>query len=273
MCIRDRYFNSELSQLLVKKYSKPDLIITNNVYAHVPNINDFTRGIKNLLKDDGVWTLEFPYLKNLLELNQFDTIYHEHYYYFSLHAIDSIFRYHELKIFDVEELPSHGGSLRLFITHSSNRSHHVTDKFSELMNQENIYGLHNKDVYGDFKLKVNKIKSDLTGLIEKARSEHKKIAGYGAAGKGNTLLNFCGITPLQIDFIVDRNPLKQNKLMPGSRIPIFHPETILTAKPDYILILPWNLKKEIMESNKFISNWGGKFILPIPEVQILEEAA
>jgi hypothetical protein len=201
-------------------------------------------------------------------LNQFDTIYHEHYFYFSAHAVKNILEHHGLKIFDVEKLSSHGGSLRVYATHIDNNSHEVSKNLNHILEEEIEFGICDSKIYGEFDSKIQSIKTDLLRSLKNARSEGKRIAGYGAAGKGNTLLNFCGIDQSLVEFIVDRNPLKQNTQMPGSRIPIYDVRMIKNKKPDYVLILPWNLKKEIMELNRFISDWDGKFILPIPHVQI-----
>ena len=269
----EEYFNYDLSNRLIMDYKKADLIITNNVYAHVPDINDFTDGIKNLLSDSGVWTIEFPYLKNLLELNQFDTIYHEHYFYFSLHAVNNILEHHGLKIFDIEMITTHGGSIRLYATHAKNHKLRINGTLSELLEEEKELGLTDKSIYKDFQSRINTIKNDLLGFLENAKAENKKIIGYGAAGKANTLLNYCGINSELLSFIVDRNPLKQNTFMPGSRIPVYDTDKLKDVKPDYVLILPWNIKKEIMEANKIITEWGGKFIVPIPDVHIDENSS
>ncbi|MCB9220147.1 MAG: methyltransferase domain-containing protein [Ignavibacteriales bacterium] len=265
------YFNFDMSIKIIEEYRKADLIITNNVYAHVPDINDFTAGIKNLLTKNGVWTLEFPSLKNLIEFNQFDTIYHEHFYYFSLNSIKNIFDTYGFRIFDIERISTHGGSLRIFAAHAENDSFRESDKLQILLEEEKNFGIQDINKYKEFNSKIEKIKNGLLYALNSAKAEKKTTIGYGAAGKANTLINSCGISKDLIKFIVDRNPLKQNKLMPGSRIPIYDTAMIKNSKPDYILILPWNLKDEIIESNRYVMDWGGKFIVPIPEIKIYSE--
>ncbi|MFZ1289600.1 MAG: class I SAM-dependent methyltransferase [Melioribacteraceae bacterium] len=265
----DDFFTLFLSQEIVRNFGKADLIISNNVYAHAPNIKDFTYGVKNLLKENGIWTIEVPYLKSLIENNQFDTIYHEHYFYFSVISLNSIMNSNELKIYDIEKLESHGGSLRLYITHKNNNSiaeNHIVFKFIQ---DEKNEGFERINTYTDFNYKVNFVRTKLTDLLHSLKKDGKTISGYGAPGKGNTLLNFCNIDSTLINFTVDKNPLKQNTLLPGSRIPVYPLEKLKEKKPDYVIILPWNLKREIMEEISFIKSWGGKFIIPIPNPQII----
>ncbi len=264
----NNFFTNNLSKSIVKDFRKADLIIANNVFAHVPNITDFTKGVKNLLSENGVFTLEFPYLKNLIENNQFDTIYHEHYFYYSLLSLTNILDYHELKIFDIDELKTHGGSLRVYVTHKKSRIYQTTKKLNTFLQKEIELGLNKSEFYYNFNNKIKTIKENLITFLIKLRKEGKKIAGYGAPGKGNTLLNYCGISTDLIDFTVDRNPLKQNTFLPGSRIPVYNTEKIKDDKPDYILVLPWNLKEEIINSLNYVKDWQGKFIIPIPEVTI-----
>ena len=265
----DSFFSYLLSNELVNNFGKADLVISNNVYAHVPDINDFTRGVKNFLKPSGVWTIEVPYLKELIENNQFDTIYHEHYFYFSIISLDSIMRLNKLKIFDVENLESHGGSLRLYITHDNNDQIHVNEIVENAIKHEIKLGFDNIEIYKNFKVKVEYIKNNLTQILVSNKKDGKTIAAYGAPGKGNTLLNYCNFDSSIIEFTVDKNPLKQNTFLPGSRIPVYHPEKLKELQPDLILILPWNLKKEIMNEINFIKFWNGKFIIPIPHPQII----
>lgn len=252
------------------KYEKAGLIVGNNVLAHVPEINDFVAGMKILLKDTGVITMEFQHLLKLIENNQFDTIYHEHYSYLSLITVDSIFRKHGLRLFDVEELPTHGGSLRIYACHTGNNDLQTADRVNELREKEIDLGLTKLEFYNDFSNKTIQTKHKLLELLIKLKREGKSIAGYGAPGKGNTLLNYCGIRSDFIDYTVDRNPYKHSKFLPGTRIPIFPPEKIEETKPDYIFILPWNLKDEIIHQLHFVKKWGAKFIIPIPEPCIIE---
>lgn len=263
------FFTYNLSKEISRKYGKADLIIGNNVFAHVPNINDFVCGIKNLLAPNGVLTLEFPYLKNLIDLNQFDTIYHEHFFYYSLLSATNILESQGLKIFDIEELITHGGSLRLYATHIENNRYKISEKLKKKMQEELKLKYNDLEIYKSFKEKVYKTKFKILNVLIDIKTKNKSIAAYGAPAKGNTLLNFCGISVDFIDFTVDKNPLKQNTLLPGSHIPVLNPEVIYHKKPDYILILPWNLKNEIMNQLSEIRSWNGKFIIPIPEIEIL----
>lgn len=260
------FFGEKLALDLIKKYAKPNLIIANNVLAHVPDLNDFVKGLKILLKDDGIITIEFPHLLELMKHNQFDTIYHEHFSYFSIFVLDQVFKAHGLFIFDIEKLSSHGGSLRIFVCHSKNTDQNSVGKDSVLQ-EEKILGLDKINSYFSFQPKVEKIKRDLIAFLTKVKKENKIIMGYGAPAKGNTLLNYSNITSDLLPCTVDRNPVKQGKFLPGSHIPIYDPSIIEEIKPDYILILPWNLKNEIVNQLSFIKEWNGKFVVPIPSLE------
>lgn len=264
------FFGVELAQKMVDAGSSADLIIGNNVLAHVPNINDFVGGIKLLLKPTGVATIEFPHLLQLMNQNQFDTIYHEHFSYFSFLSVSKIFQYHGMYIFDVEELPTHGGSLRLYITHDDTENFKTSKRVADLVDKESKSGLDHLNTYRKYSQKVSRWKRDLLLELIKLKNKGGKIVGYGAAAKGNTLLNYCGARTDIIDYVVDRNPYKVGKYLPGTHIPVKHIDNIKKDKPDYLFILPWNLKNEIIEQNSFIRNWGGKFIIPVPEVQIID---
>jgi hypothetical protein len=265
-----KFFGRKLASELAEQSCSADLMIGNNVLAHVPDINDFVGGIKILLKQHGTATLEFPHLMNLITEKQFDTIYHEHFSYLSLLSVLSIFQSHGLKIYDVEELSSHGGSLRIYSTHSENEKEPVRDSVTELLQKEESFGLNDINFYSGFSGEITDLKRELLKGIIELKNNGKSIVGYGAAAKGNTLLNYCGIGRDMIDFVVDRNPEKVGKYLPGSRIPVLHTDSIKEHKPDYLFILPWNLKREIIAQNYFISEWGGKFIVPIPEFQIID---
>jgi hypothetical protein len=242
-----RFFGEETAGDLIAEGIRADLIVGNNVLAHVPDLNDFVRGIKILLGERGGATLEFPHLMRLMEENQFDTIYHEHYSYFSLLAAEQVFRRHGLAIFDVDELPTHGGSLRVYVCHSNDGSKPKEPRVDVLIERERRAGLADLTCYASFGERVKKTKRKLLTFLIGAKGEGKSIVGYGAAAKGNTLLNYCGIRDDFIDYVVDRSPHKQGHLLPGTRIPIYDPEHIRETRPDYLLVLPWNLKNEIME--------------------------
>jgi hypothetical protein len=265
---RMEFFGEKTALLLAAEGKSADLLLGNNVLAQVPDINDFVKGMKILLKPDGVITMEFPHLMRLMEENQFDTIYHEHFSYFSFVTVDKIFAAHGLTLFDVEELPTHGGSLRIFARHSENTSREVGLRVHELRAREEAAGITRLESYGGFTEKVKKTKRKLLDFLISARREGKSVAGYGAPGKGNTLLNYCGIRTDFLDYTVDRNPYKQGKFLPGTHIPIYSPEKIRETKPDYLLILPWNFKEEIMDQTSYIREWGGQFVVPIPEVKV-----
>ena len=263
-----KFFGESTARELVAEDREADLLIANNVLSQVPDLNDFVRGMKVLLKPHGVITLEFPHLMRLMAEHQFDTIYHEHFSYFSFTTAVRIFAAHGLTAFDVEEIPTHGGSLRFYARHAEDASHPVGERVRELLAREASAGFKKLDCYAAFDEQVKETKRKLLAFLIKARREGKSIAGYGAPGKGNTLLNYCGIRTDFLDYTVDRNPYKQGKFLPGTHIPIFAPDRIQETKPDYLLILPWNLKTEIMEQMAFIREWGGKFLVPIPEAKV-----
>ncbi len=264
------FFGVDLATRLGKEGRKADLLLGNNVLAHVPDINDFVGGMKILLQPHGVITMEFPHLIRLIEENQFDTIYHEHYSYLSFTTVEKIFASHGLTLFDVEEFATHGGSLRIFARHTEDETREVSQRALDLKAREAAWGIERLECYQAFGEKVEATKRGILRFLIDARSEGKKIAGYGAPGKGNTLLNYCGIRSDFLDYTVDRSSYKQGKFTPGCRIPIYAPERIKETKPDYLFILPWNLKDEIMQQNAFIRKWGGKFVVPIPEIEVYE---
>jgi len=263
-----RFFDAELARELVGAGLRADLLIGNNVLAQVPDLRGFVRGMKVVLGPGGAITLEFPHLLRLMRENQFDTIYHEHFSYFSLIALDPFFRSEGLLIFDVEELPTHGGSLRIFVRQSEGDSKPVGDRVARLLGAEREAGLDRLETYSAFSEQVKETKRRLLEFLIRAKRSGSRVAGYGAPGKGNTLLNYCGIRTDFLDFTVDRNPYKQGRFTPGTRIPILAPEKLREAKPDYVLILPWNLKDEVMEQESHIREWGGRFVVPIPEVKV-----
>ena len=240
-----------------------DMVVGNNVFAHVPDLNDFTAGLSSILKPAGVLTLEFPHLLQLMQNNQFDTIYHEHFSYFSFATAVRVLQEHALVVFDVEELPTHGGSLRVYAT--KNVSREPASRVHELLAREQAAGLHKPATYSSFAEQVKATKRALLHFLLDARDQSKSIVGYGAPAKANTLLNYCGIRTDIIEFTVDRNPHKQGLLLPGTRIPVLHPDKIFERKPDYVLILPWNLKDEIIDQMRAIREWGGQFVVPIPQ--------
>ena len=264
------FFGEKMAIDLASKGQKADLVLGNNVLAQVPGLNDFVRGMKVLLKAHGVITVEFPHLVRLMEENQFDTIYHEHFSYFSFLAVEKIFAAHGLTIFDVDELPTHGGSLRIYARHAEDGTKPVANKVHELRLREEAGGLTRMETYSAFSDKVKETKRKLLEFLIRIKRERKKICGYGAPGKGNTLLNYCGIRTDFLEYTVDRNPYKQGKFTPGTHIPIFPPDRIQQTRPDYVFILPWNFKDEIMTQMSYIRDWGGKFIVPIPEVKVYE---
>jgi SAM-dependent methyltransferase len=245
-----------------------DLLIGNNVLAHVPDLNDFVRGMKIILKPHGIITMEFPHLMRLMEENQFDTIYHEHFSYFSFITVIRVFAAHGLNIFDVEELPTHGGSLRIYACHAKDTSKPIDPRVRDLIAREEADRFNTLKHYLWFSKKVKETKRNILDFMIKAKRQGKSIVGYGAPAKGNTLLNYCGIRTDFIDYTVDRSPHKQGHFLPGTHIPISHPDRIKETEPDYLLILPWNLKDEIMEQMAHIRDWGGQFVVLIPEVRI-----
>jgi SAM-dependent methyltransferase len=262
------FFGVNLAQKLAGRGQQADLIAGNNVLAQVPDINDFVEGIRILLKPSGVVTIEFPHLMQLIDNNQLDTIYHEHFSYFSLLASEAIFAAHKLTIFDVDQLPTHGGSLRIYARHVSDGSKPVGNRVIELRASEIAAGYNRLEIYGKFSEKAKATKRGILEFLINAKRQGKSIVGYGAPGKGNTLLNYCGIRSDFLDYTVDRNPHKHGKFLPGTHIPIFPPDKISQTKPDYLFILPWNIKDEIMKQMSYIRDWGGKFVVPIPEINI-----
>lgn len=255
---------------LAKGMKKSDLILGNNVLAHVPDVNDFVSGLKEALKADGTITMEFPHLRRLIEDKQFDTIYHEHFSYFSLYSIIKIFKKQGLDIYDVEELPTHGGSLRIYAKHAEDNSKIFTENIEKILNDEERDGLHSLDGYNSFQKRVESIKYDFMRFLLDAKRDGKKVAAYGAAAKGNTFLNFCGIKKDLIEFVVDKSPYKQNTFLPASHIPVVDEENISQLKPDYIIIFPWNIKEEIMDQLSYTREWNCKFLIAIPELTFFE---
>ncbi len=262
------FFGSKTARKLVDEGKRADLLLGNNVLAHVPDINDFVAGMTILLKPTGVITMEFPHLMRLIDHNQFDTIYHEHFSYLSLLAVRQIFETHGLIIFDVEELPTHGGSLRIYARHKEDTQKPVEPTVKALIDREIDAGLGHIDRYQRFAEQVVKTKRRLLSFLIDAKEQNLSIVGYGAPAKGNTLLNYCGIRGDFLDYTVDRSPHKQGCYLPGTHIPIYAPEKILETKPDYVLILPWNLKDEILSQMEQIREWGGRFLVPIPEIEV-----
>ncbi|MCI0560700.1 MAG: class I SAM-dependent methyltransferase, partial [Nitrososphaera sp.] len=263
-----KFFGQQTARELVNEYGKADLVIGNNVLAQVPDLNDFVAGMKIVLKPEGVITMEFPHLMRLIDENQFDTIYHEHFSYFSFLTAEKIFARHGLTLFDVDELPTHGGSLRIYARHVEDSMKRICDRVHDLKSRELEEGFDRLERYFTFNEKVKETKRKFLEFLIRAKREGKSVVGYGAPGKGNTLLNYCGVRTDFIDYTVDRNPYKQGKLLPGTHIPIYHPQEINETRPDYLLILPWNFKDEIMMQMAGIREWGGKFIVPIPEVAV-----
>jgi len=264
-----KFFGEATARQLAAEGTKAALLVGNNVLAHVPKLNDFVSGMKILLEPRGVITMEFPHLMRLMEENEFDTIYHEHFSYLSFTTVEKVFMAHGLTIFDVEELPTHGGSLRIYACHAGETDRPVSRRVTELRAREEAAGFASLEHYLSFGEKVNETKRRILDFLIKAKRERKSVVGYGAAAKGNTLLNYCGIRSDFIDYTVDRSPHKQGKFLPGTRIPIYSPEMVKETKPDYLLILPWNLKDEVMEQMAHIREWGGKFVIPIPKVEVL----
>ncbi len=262
-----KFFGIEVARELAVSGKKADLICGNNVYAHVPDINDFTEGLKIALKEDGVINLEFPHLMRLIENNQFDTVYHEHFSYLSLGTVTEIFSSVGLRIFDVDEITTHGGSLRIYGCHA-NDVRPTTNAVIDLLAHEEKFGLKGLSVYQGFQAKANKVKNDFLFFLIEQKRLGKSIAGYGAAAKGNTLMNYAGIKNDLIDFVCDAALSKQNKYMPGSHLPILHPSELANRKPDWVVIFPWNIANEVQEQEN-IANWGGKFVVAVPELRVL----
>jgi SAM-dependent methyltransferase len=263
-----KFFGQATAHELVAADHAADLLLGNNVLAHVPDLNDFVGGLKVALKPHGVITMEFPHLLNLMRDHQFDTIYHEHFSYLSLLAVERIFAHHGLALFDVEELPTHGGSLRIYAQHI-NGPHSTQPALAALREKEATAGLHNIETYTNFALKPSEIKRKLLQFLTAAKAQGWRVVGYGAPAKGNTLLNYCGVRTDLIDFTVDASPHKQGTWLPGSRIPVYAPEKLREVRPDVVLILPWNLKDEIVAAHGYIREWGGRFAVPIPRVEWL----
>ena len=262
------FFSEVLGKKIASEKKKADLIIGNNVYAHVPDINDFTRGLKTALKSDGLITLEFPHVMNLIKLNQFDTIYHEHFSYLSLHTVNRIFSSEGLRVWHVEKLATHGGSLRIYGCHENDKRKN-NKSVIKLLNEESNAGLQKLETYLNFKDQVNKIKNDLISFLIQQKNKGNKVIAYGAAAKGNTLLNYAGVKPDLIGFVCDAAQAKQGKFMPGSHIPILHPSEMLNRQIDYILILPWNIATEIVKQNAALKTKGVRFVIAVPELSIL----
>ena len=262
------FFGTTLAEELVKKGIQADLLIGNNVLAHVPDINDFIAGMKQILSTKGTITLEFPHLIQMINKNQFDTIYHEHFSYLSLYTVQKIFLQQELEIYDVDEISTHGGSLRIYVKHLDDTSKQVSSKVSYLISQEKLNGVDTLAYYTGFIKKVEQIKIDFLSFLIAQKKKGKKVVGYGAAAKGNTLLNYCGVKKDLISFVVDANPSKQDKYLPGSHIPVVSEEQLKKFHPDFVIIFPWNLSAEIMNQLSYIRDWGGKFLIPIPSVII-----
>lgn len=268
--IIEEFFCTKLANELARKEKYADLIVANNVLAHVPDINDFVKGITLLLNPGGIVTFEFPHLLNLIEQYQFDTIYHEHYSYLSLTAVNNILNTNGLSVFDVEELLTHGGSLRVYAQKSDIEYHPVSNNVDRVLSKEDDTGMKNIGYYQNFRGGAEKIKIDLLEFLINAKKQNKKVVAYGAAAKGNTLLNFSGVKNDLIAYVVDRNPAKQNKYLPGSRIAIVNETHIYNDKPDYVLILPWNLSEEIVEQLQYIYEWNGCFVKAVPEIEIIK---
>lgn len=264
-----KFFGVQTAQELRARGMRADLLLGNNVLAHVPDINDFVRGLKVLLADNGVVTMEFPHLLQLIRHNQFDTIYHEHFSYLSLLTVEKIFQSHGLVLFDVEELWTHGGSLRIYATHAEGKTRAVSERVAHLRQQEVVARLDRIETYTSFGQQVRETKRALLDFLIEAKRQNKSVIGYGAPAKGNTLLNYCGIRTDFIDYVVDLNPHKQGLFLPGTRIPVYAPERMRQTKPDYVLILPWNLKDEIVAQHAYVREWGGKFVIPIPRTGIV----
>jgi hypothetical protein len=263
-----KFFGTQTARQIRATHGPADLLLGNNVLAHVPKLNDFVAGMRLLLADRGVITMEFPHLVRLITHNQFDTIYHEHYSYLSFTTVDRLFAHNGLAVFDVDQLPTHGGSLRIYARHAGEECHAITPRVADLKQREEAFGITQLATYAAFQERVKETKRKLLTFLIEAKSAGKSVVGYGAPGKGNTLLNYCGIRTDFLDYTVDRSPHKQGRYLPGTRIPIHAPERIAETKPDYVLILPWNLKDEIMTQMSHVRSWGGRFVTPIPEVTI-----
>jgi len=260
------FFGKATAERLKAQGIAADLMASNNVLAHVPDINDFVSGVPVLLKPEGVWTIEFPHLLNLIELVQFDTIYHEHYSYLSLLFVERLVAAHGMRVFDVEQHPTHGGSLRVFVCHQG-ASHAETPAVAAIRAKEAAAGMASGAGYDNFAPKVERVRQELLAFLRTAKQQGKTVAAYGAAAKGNTLLNFCGISTDLIAYVVDKNPAKQDKLLPGSRLPVHDPARLYETKPDYIVILPWNIADEVVAQNPAVRDWGAKWVTAIPSLR------
>lgn len=263
------FFGEEVARKLASE-SAADLLLGNNVLAHVPDLNDFVAGMKALLKPGGVITMEFPHLMRLIEDNQWDTIYHEHFSYFSFLTVSAVFAAHGLRLFDVQELPTHGGSLRIYAAHADDADKPETAAARELAERERAAGYEQLDTYSGYGRRVEQDKRQILRFLIDLKERGLRVVAYGAPAKGNTLLNYCGVRTDFLEFTVDRSPYKQGKFLPGTHIPIHHPDRIREARPDYVLILPWNFKDEIVRQMAYIHEWGGRFVVPIPEVRVLD---
>lgn len=266
---RVEFFGAASARRMVAEGQDADLVVGNNVLAQVPDLNDFVAGLGIILRPGGVITIEFPHLVRTMEETQFDQVYHEHYSYFSLHSIERVFAAHGLALFDVEQLPTHGGSLRIHAGRIAETGRTESQRLRAVREEEQALGVGGLGYYAGFEPRVQAVKRKLLATLIRARDGGKRVAGYGAPGKGNTLLNYCGIRTDLLEFTVDRNPHKHGKFLPGTHIPIFPPERIRETRPDYVLILPWNLKDEILKQLGFIREWGGKFLVPIPEPRVI----
>jgi SAM-dependent methyltransferase len=264
-----QFFGEDAAKNISAEYGAADLLLGNNVLAHVPDINDFVKGMKVLLSETGTITMEFPHLLNLIQLNQFDTIYHEHFSYLSFYTVQKIFAHHGITLFDVEEIPTHGGSLRIYGKHDNDESREVSQNVNRLLEKEINNGINDLDIYMRYQEQVKETKRKLLSFLIEAKNVGKSVVGYGAPGKGNTLLNYCAIREDFLDYTVDLSTQKQGKFTPGCRLPILDTSVIKETKPDYVLVLPWNLIDEISRQHAYISEWGGKFVVPIPEVKII----
>lgn len=263
------FFGTKLASDLVNNGKKADLLLGNNVLAHVPDINDFVGGMKIMLNKGGIITMEFPHLVQLVDNNQFDTIYHEHFSYLSFYSVKQIFEKHGMEIFDVEEITTHGGSLRIYAKHDDDYSKEISANVNKLIQKEIQKGITGADYYNGFQQKAEKVKLDLLCFLIEQKENGKKVAAYGAAAKGNTLLNYCGVKNDLIDFVVDANPHKQNKYLPASHIPVLGEEFLRSEKPDFILIMPWNIKSEILEQLSYVRSWNAKFVIAIPKLELI----
>ncbi len=263
------FFGVKLAEQLVAQNRKADLIVGNNVFAHVPDINDFVAGMEMILNDQGVITLEFPHLMQIIEQNQFDTIYHEHFSYFSFYTAGLILEENGLELFDVERISTHGGSLRIYGKHKEDTSKNISPNVAELLKEEEAKGMQALSYYEGFQGKVDRVKVDLVSFLLQQKRENSRVVAYGAAAKGNTLLNYCGIKSDLVEYVVDASPHKQGKCLPGSHIPIVNEDMIKKNKPDYILILAWNLKDEITHQLRYVKEWNSKFVLAIPKLEII----